>query len=325
MVRRRKPLPPPPANAAGKTFQQRGVLELDRFSEENINRWNRVSQDLNEINEVLQYALEPERRKHHVALLEALNRQPSLSVDLKGWVRMVSYQYGTNPLSCAGSLQFIGGRFNAGIDLEPNTLRAWPALYIAQDFPTAFLEKFQIRHDATMDGLTPQEMSLNEGGSHSTVVLQGTLNKVFDMTEYKTLNDVAKVFAKIKMPERVRQLKRKLAIKPQDLSMVTTGKRLFDIVVDHNWRVLPIQFGMPSQSQILAELIKSAGFEAILYASTKGTGRCIAVFPEALVEGSFVELQDASPPETKHRRLDVESADELSGWDSVAPSNRSYR
>jgi hypothetical protein len=60
-------------------------------------------------------------------------------------------------------------------------------------------------------------------------------------------------------------------------------------------------------------LIRAAGFEAILYRSTKGSKRCLAVFPDALTSGSFVELADPAPSAVRHTRLDVESADELSG------------
>lgn len=127
------------------------------------------------------------------------------------------------------------------------------------------------------------------------------------------------------MPGRARQLKQKLGIKPRDLVMVQTGKQVYDFVVTHNWRVLPVQFGLPSQSQILAELIRAAGFEAILYSSTKGLGKCLAVFPDVLAAGSFVELLDEPPRETKHRRLDLDSAEHLCGWDSVAAPDRNWR
>jgi RES domain len=325
LPRRRNPLPPRPAHTAGNAPIERGVLELDRFSEKDVNNWNNACQTLDEIHDILQYALEPERRKYRKQLLDALNKQTPISVDLSGWARIVSYKYGLQPLSCAGSLQYVGGRFNAGVDLEPDTMRAWPALYIAEDFATAFLEKFQINHDANVDGLSPQELALNEGGSHSTVILQGRLTKVFDMTEPEALNDVAKVFGKIKMPPNVNTLKRKLGIPRNNLGMISTGRRLFDVVTLQNWRILPVQYGLPSNSQILAGLIKSAGFEAIQFKSTKGAGKCIAVFPEALAEDSYVELTDASPPETKHKLLNIESAAELAGWDSVAPSHRDYR
>ena len=89
---------------------------------------------------------------------------------------MVTYQYSLEPLTCAGSLQALGGRFNAGCELDANTMRPWPALYLAQNFETAYREKFQLANDVQVDGLTPQELSLEGAVSHTTVLLMGIIS-----------------------------------------------------------------------------------------------------------------------------------------------------
>lgn len=86
--------------------------------------------------------------------------------------------------------------------------------------------------------------------------------------------------------------------------------------------MLPAQFGLPAAGHTLAELIRSAGFEAILYRSTKGSGRCVAVFPDMIGANSFVELADASPVEVKYQRLDQSTGDELAGWESLPTQKR---
>ena len=115
------------------------------------------------------------------------------------------------------------------------------------------------------------------------------------------------------MPERAERIKKKLNIKPEDLRMLTTGKQLHDVVALHNWRVLPIQFGLPSPSQILSELIRAADFEAIAYQSSKGGGVCLAVFADRLAPGSFVEVTDKAPAGAI-TRLNEATAEELAGW-----------
>lgn len=137
------------------------------------------------------------------------------------------------------------------------------------------------------------------------------------MTLAASLDPVAAVFRKIKMPARARQLKTKLAIPPSGVDMVQTGKQVHNMVLTHNWRLLPVQFGLPAQSQVLAELIRAAGFEAILYPSTKGPGKCLAVFPDLIDSGSFVELVDSPPDGVIYRRLDADSAPALEGWDAL--------
>ena len=105
--------------------------------------------------------------------------------------------------------------------------------------------------------------------------------------------------------------------------MVRTGKQLYDTVVEKNWRVLPAQFGLPAPSHVMAELVRAAGFEGILYQSTKGNGKCLAIFPEALDGGSFIELRDPAPSSVKHPRLDSDSASHLSGWHTLPANYRS--
>jgi RES domain-containing protein len=82
-------------------------------------------------------------------------------VNLNGWVRIVNYQFSHTPLSCAGSLKYIGGRYNAGVELEPNTLAAWPTLYIAENYETAFREAFQLCQQQlnTNTGLKKQRLN----------------------------------------------------------------------------------------------------------------------------------------------------------------------
>ncbi len=317
MSRSRKPAIPPPRTTHTVARPPRTILELDRFAEADVDRWNDVSADLNELNDVLHFGLEPERRRRRLEILAALSNESPTPIDISGWVRVVTYQYSSSPLSCAGSLTYVGGRFNAGLDLEPNTIEPWPALYVAENFETAYREKFQRAKGEIINGLTPEELALNAGGSHATLLLRGMLGNVFDMTGHECLDGVGAELAKIKMPERAKLLKRKLKIPDSDLGMARTGKQLHESAVAHNWRILPVQYGLPAPSQILAEMIRAAGFEGILYSSTKSGGKCLAIFPDKLADGSYVELMDAAPEGVTDTRLDSNTADALSGWDDV--------
>lgn len=290
----------------------KGVLELDRFDEASLETWTELSADLDELQDILYFNLEPERRRLRPDLLKALQVTQPTHLEIENWVRIVDYQWTMYPLSAAGSLTGIGGRFNVGTDLDSRTFDPWPALYLAADHATAFREKYQIAAGQLVEGLTPEELSLVHGQSHSTVVLHGKLSRVFQLTP-ETLAAVARVLGRIKMPERAERIKKKLNIKPEDLRMLTTGKQLHDVVALHNWRVLPIQFGLPSPSQILSELIRAADFEAIAYQSSKGGGICLAVFVDRLAPGSFVEVTDKAPAGAI-TRLNEATAEELAGW-----------
>jgi hypothetical protein len=193
----------------------------------------------------------------------------------------------------------------------------WPALYVGADHETAFREKFQLPSTETVNGLSPQELALQPGQSHSTVVINGRLARVFDMRTPAALDPIARVLRRIHMPQRAKDLKRKLSIPRGGLTMIQTSQSLFKAMVQINWRQLPVQFGLPSPTHIIAELLRAAEVEAILYRSTKSGGDCLAIFPDKLASGSYVELADASPSAVRHVRLDEASAQDLCGWEAV--------
>ncbi|GAB4090385.1 RES family NAD+ phosphorylase [Hydrogenophaga soli] len=310
--RNRKPTPPAPRGAAAGAPPVKGILELDRFSEESLERWSELSADLDELQDILYFNLEPERRRRRPELLKALQETPAQPLELENWVRIVDYQWTLYPLSAAGSLTSIGGRFNAGTEIDSQTFSPWPCLYLASDHATAYREKFQIEAGQMVEGLRPEELALTPGQSHTTVVLNGKLSRVFTLTP-ATLGPVARVLGKIRMPERAERIKKRLKINPNDLRMLTTGKQLHDAAAVHNWRVLPVQFGLPAPSQILSELIRAADFEAIAYQSSKSGGTCLAIFVDRLAPGSYVELS-GTPPAGATVRLDETTAEELAGW-----------
>ena len=264
-------------------------MELDRFSEANLNRWREISNDLDELQSVLYFNLVPERRRHRDDLLQAVATATPLSLELKSWARIVTYRYSNAPLSCAGSLQAYGGRFNAGVDLDQDVgMGPWPALYVGSDYETAFREKFQLSSDARVSGLSPEELALQQGQSHSAVFVNGHLSRVFDMRTPAALEGIARVLGRIRMPARAKDLKKKLSIPPGGITMILNGRSLYKAMVEQNWRQMPVQFGLPAPTHIIAELLRAAEFEAVLYHSTKGPGDCLAIYPDKLSSDSFV-------------------------------------
>lgn len=311
-----------PSAAPAPTPGLPGLLELDRFSAATLEKWTEASRDIDQLSASLFFGTEPERRRYREDLITALRSAPPTPLEFTSWVRIVTYRYGLAPLSSAGSLHGVGGRFNAGTDLDDQTLKAWPCLYIAQDYETAFREKFQLATGDNLGGLTALDLALTPNASHSTVVLRGQLANVFALNDDKALNAVCRVLRRIKMPEAAVRLQKRLKISSRDNYMIRSPFQLKRALLAQNWRLQPVQFGMPAPSQIFAELIRAAGFEGVLYESTKGPGQCLAIFPEALEDGSYVELVDPAPEPIKHTRLDCTNSDALSGWDDVAKQLR---
>lgn len=318
MVRPKQPIP---NKGGGSSALPKGILELDRFSTADLAHWQKLSNDLDELTNSLYFGLEPARRRLRLKLCDTLRQAGGLLLDIHKWARIVPYQYSLQPLSCAGSLQSIGGRFNAGFELNDGTLNSWPALYLAEDFETAYREKFQLASTALTEGLKPEELALEQTVSHATIFVNGRIENVFDMTSFVTLTSVGKIFRQVKMPREATQLAKKLKISDSQKIMIQNGQQLHSAIVKNNWRVWPMQFGVPAPSQTMAELIKAAGYEGILYPSSKGPGRCLVVFPENLSDHSHIDLIGPTPSAATINRLDADTAPSLEGWESI-PRNR---
>lgn len=298
------------------------ITLLDQFSGRDLEKWSELSEDLDELQRVLFFHLQPERQRIDADLLQSLSRHEPAAIDLGGWCRMVNYQFSLSPLSAAGSLHGVGGRFNAGIELDRNTLHPWPALYLAEDFETAFREYFQLPSDSYIDGLTPLDMALLTDVSLTNVQLQGRLVNLFDATRPRVFDRLVSTLATIPLPHKASKLARKLKLAKGDPSMITTVAKLRTAVFESNWRVLPMQFGLPSQSQIVGDLIRRAGFEGVLYPSSKGNGRCVAIFPDQLHANSRVSLSASAPNPEVISELTSDTADLLSGWNSLPATIR---
>ncbi|HEV2679398.1 MAG TPA: RES domain-containing protein [Rhodanobacter sp.] len=329
MSKHRRPQAPPkhlPVQLRSTTDGIPGLLELDRFSEADLDRWNSLSQDLDELHAILYSGIEPQRQRHHAELIAALRSVPCTPMDFTGWVRMVPWRYADTPLSSAGSLKNFGGRFNLGADVDNAIRSPWPALYVASNQETAYREKFGLAKDDCVDGLSAEELVLTTGGSYSAVRLDGHLELVFDLALVTALDPVCKVLRKITQPAEAGRLQKRLQIPGASAIMIRTAARLIKEALAANWRVMPAQFGIPAVSQILAGLIIDAGYEAIRYPSTKSDGECVAIFPHRLAsDASYVVVADDAPASTRHTRLDLSVAEDLCGWEVLPRHLRPVR
>lgn len=319
----RKRQQPVPIHGVPNDFPA-SIHVLDRFSESDLEVWKKRSRELDELHDELYHGLEPERARRKVELIDALNSRPAPPFDFTNWVRMVQYRYAHDPLSAAGSVRSVGGRFSIGRDCdESRTATVFPALYIGDSHEAAFRECYQMPSDKMeATGLTPAEMSLRQ--SDASIRMNGHVERVFDIRNIDNLRPIAKVLAKFVVPPELQKLARLLKLgRPSDL-LIRTPSKLQSNLQDMNWRAWPAQFGLPSPSQRFGLLLKWAGYEGVLYRSSRQPGStCIAVLPSNLCsERTFVELADGSPPNITQSRLDLSTADTLCGWEHVRQSER---
>jgi len=308
-VKRRRP-PPRIPNRIPPVLESEapGLLELERFSQASLGQWSAAQRNLRELHQAFFFALEQQRQAHSAELIEALRAHASAGELFTQWSRIIDYRYSEAPLSVAGSLR-RGGRFNIGADIDAATFTPFPALYIAEDYPTAFRERFGADEAAT-GRLSTQELALRTPASFTHVALRGQLELVIDVGASHTLAAFARVLSRFVIPSTVRALARRLAIQ-RPLQLVRSVSGLYRQLLHPHWRAEPTQFDLPANSQVFGRIAASAGLHGILYPSARhASGRCLALFPQNWKGStSFIEILGGAPSQARLIRIDGTTAE----------------
>jgi len=305
MRRNRRPRPPNSRPPPRGEPDLPALTELERFTQGSLHQWLAARANLDAIQRALYFDLEPLRQRNAARLVDALLSQTISSFSFDDWSRIVDYRYGLAPLSVAGSLKGEGGRFNIGSELSPGAFTAFPALYIAEDYEAAFRERFGGPSAPKAGELSAQEFALRSPGSFTQVRLRGLIENLIDVGSLEALKPFATVLREFPIPREIRQLARRLGLGPPP-ALIRSPITLQRQLLHPNWRMLPQQFDLPSNSQIFGRVAAAAGVHAILYPSTRQVAkRCLALFPQNWSDsGSFVEVTDEAPQRARLTRID---------------------
>ena len=307
MRRNRRPRPPDAQRSSHRGEPDLpSLVELEQFTQASLRQWLAAKANLDAIQRALYYELEPLRQRNEAPLLDALRSQALPSFSFEGWSRIVDYRYCLQPLSLAGSLNGEGGRFNIGAALSPGTFTGFPALYVAEDYDAAFRERFAASSSAKAGELTAEELALRSPGSFTQLRLRGAVENLIDVGSLEALKPFANILREFPIPNDVRRLARKLGLRPPPWlirSPITLQRQL----LHPNWRMLPQQFDLPSNSQIFGRIAVAAGLHGIIYPSARQVAkRCLALFPQNWADsGSFVEVGDEAPQGARLTRIDA--------------------
>jgi hypothetical protein len=279
---------------------------LDQVTAERLKGDREKFKLLSELQSIYRGSLARQRRLVADRLVEILasHARPK---DFNSWQRLVDFQYAGHPLSAHGSVTSeSGGRFNVG-DVDQFNLRPFPALYLGSSRKVAFFEKYGVQENGTQGRLAAHEAALADYGSIACVRVKGHLESWVDVEDRKCLKKLTAVFRTFTIPKEAHALARKLGIvKP--LTVICTPEQLLKTLREENWRQWTMHFDLLSNSQHLGQIAWNAGIEALEYTSTKAAGRCLAIYPENFKDSlAFVEIEDASPPSLRHKRLDGNS------------------
>lgn len=284
------------------------LVELERFNEASLHQWLAAKSNLDALQRALYFGLEPLRQSNEPRLLVALRSQAIPSYPFDGWSRIVDYRYALEPLSVAGSLKDEGGRFNIGGELSPGAFTAFPALYIAEDYGAAFRERLAHATSPKKGELSAEDLALRSPSSFTQVRLRGVVENLIDVGDLEALKPFTNVLREFPHPAAALQAARKLGLRQANWlirSPITLQRQL----LNPNWRMLPQQFDLPSNSQIFGRLAVAAGLHGILYPSARQLGkRCLALFPQNWADSaSWVEVTGEVPRGARLTRIDGKS------------------
>jgi hypothetical protein len=123
------------------------------------------------------------------------------------------------------------------------------------------------------------------------------------------LRPIVDIIKEFQLPKIVAQTARKLGLR-QSPWLIRSATTLQRQLLHPNWRMLPMQFDLPSNSQIFGCLASAAGIHGILYPSSRDSmHHCIALFPQTWAGStSFIEVSDYAPVGIQRVRIDGKSS-----------------
>lgn len=163
------------------------------------------------------FDLEQQRVAHYDLLCNALREVPGIALDINGWSTVTDWRWNLSPLSPAGSVNGIGGRFNIGVALDRARNQAFASLYVADSVDTAFSEYFGGPLATKSARLTLGEFALRRASSFTTFLLRGTLEQVFDLRSVKALRAFAKITNQFDISPATKSAIRKAGLPPRPI------------------------------------------------------------------------------------------------------------
>ncbi len=235
--------------------------------------------------------LAKKRRALRQELHETLSRACLADYGFTRWQRTIRWKYDPHPFCTVGSLS-IGGRFNVGKNIDPETFPPFSALYIASDKPTADLEALgQAPLGST---LSDADLALANPASVTSFSVSGRLDTVLDLSDRGSLQEFTHLIKDFKLsPALVKEARGLPVAAPR---VIKTSKQLQDSLLNPSWRHTAALCEIPANSQIFGQIASAAGIDGILYPSKLTERSCLAIFPCNFVGGtSWLKLDDEPP------------------------------
>lgn len=247
------------------------------YVENELKRIEKYSQAQISYAKVVEGYLADERDKIFPQIEQALTQNLKQNLHLKDLSRIVRSQFSQDPLNSIGSIKRPpGGRFNFGQTTRFHS-DYFKALYIAEDYDTAFEENYHSTKE-----------SIGDFAHFKTEVF---LEDYLDLREDKAVIDFFNVLNTIKMPPEFKKLAKQLKVDPVELC--SSSELLKRYIFTPKFKAWDTWLDQYSHSQWFGFYCYRAKIPGIIYPSVRYAGKFnIAIFYENFENStSFVKLQ----------------------------------
>ncbi len=219
-----------------------------------------------------------EREKLIDDITDSLFSSKSGALEIKKLSRIVEASYGHDPLCTVGSIKAAGGRFNFG--QISSSIMSFHALYLAENYQTAFSEKYLYRDDEKLsENLNPTDLHFEEPGTNVHFKVDIQIESFLDLRQKGVLSNFLEVISKIQPTVELQAKAFKL--KMGKLTIANTEDKLLKNILEPNYKQWGTWLDQPSNSQWLGHYAKLAGIQAIAYPSCRNSsGYNLAIFTE---------------------------------------------
>ena len=105
--------------------------------------------------------------------------------------------------------------------------------------------------------MSAAELALRKPGSFTQIQVRGRLDLVIDIGDAMALKPFVEVIKTFRLPARVTSLARRFNLR-RPPGLVRTVSALQRQLLHRNWRMLPMQFDLPANTQVLGRMAAAA-------------------------------------------------------------------
>ncbi len=228
-------------------------LSPEYFVDQKLIQFEEYNEKERAYSDTVENYLQREREK----LIDDINESFLLNVkndfEYSGLSRIVNAKFSTYPLCSIGSIKKPpGDRFNFGQSTRFTT-NYFQALYLANNYDTAFSESYHSKDEAIGDF------------AHFKVAVK--IDRYLDLRDKKVIKDFFKVVKTITLPDEFIKMAKDLKIEP--MSLCKRSSELYNSIFSERYKAWDTWLDQYSPSQWLGFYVYKLGIPAIVYPSIR--------------------------------------------------------